>query len=69
MSSNRQILQNPMHKEIEVIKDRLGREIFSLPWNEYKKKLDKRVHSYLTEGGYRLEPTDRPGISVIRKAR
>lgn len=56
-----------MHKEIEAIKDRLGRKFYELPRSEYRKWLDKTVRSYLAEGGYRLEPTNRPGISVIRK--
>lgn len=67
MSSVKKIIQNPMHKEIEAIKDRLGKELLTLPWSEYKKKLDERIHTYLTDGGYYFEPTNRPGVSVIRK--
>lgn len=67
MSSVRKIIQNPMHKEVEAIKDRLGKELLDLSWSEYKKRLDRRVRSYLAEGGYRFEPSERAGVSIIRK--
>lgn len=67
MSSVRKIIQNPMHKEVEAIKDRLGKELLDLSWSEYKKRLDRCVRSYLAEGGYRFEPSERAGVSIIRK--
>lgn len=67
MSSNKQILQSKMHKEIEAIKSKISAQMTKLGWRKYREKMNAEISSVLRNHGYTLVPTDRPGISVLKK--
>lgn len=67
MSSNNEILQSRMHKEIEAIKSKLSTEMEEFGWQEYRRRKDAKVSTILQSHGYVLISTSRPGISILKK--
>lgn len=46
MASVKEILRNPMHKEIEKIKTKLSKEAWSLSWSDYRKIIAKEMAEF-----------------------
>jgi len=47
MASVKEILKNPMHREIEKIKTKLSKEVLSLSWSDYRKTVAKDMRDFL----------------------
>lgn len=46
MASVKEILKNPMHKEIEKIKTKLSKEAWALPWSDYREVVAKDMKEF-----------------------
>lgn len=46
MASVKEILKNPMHKEIERVKTKLSKEALSLSWTDYKKVIARDMERF-----------------------
>lgn len=47
MASVKEILKNPMHKEIERIKTKLSKEALSLSWSDYREIVARDMRNFL----------------------
>jgi hypothetical protein len=46
MASVKEILKNPMHREIERIKTKLSKEVLSLSWSDYRKIITRDMEKF-----------------------